>query len=54
MHGIFIASGPSFKEGLLVESFQNIEVYNLMAKVLNLKPAPNDGNFDSVQAMLRD
>ncbi|MGB3507993.1 MAG: ectonucleotide pyrophosphatase/phosphodiesterase [Microcoleaceae cyanobacterium] len=54
MHGIFIASGPSFKKGLVVESFQNIQIYNLMAKFLNLKPAPNDGNFDSVQAMLRD
>ena len=54
MHGIFIASGPSFQEGLVVESFQNIQVYNLIAKALNLTPAPNDGNFDSVQAMLRD
>lgn len=54
MHGIFIANGPSFKEGLVVESFQNIQVYNLMAKALNLTPAPNDGNFDLVQNMLKN
>lgn len=53
MHGIFIASGPAFKKGLITEAFENIHIYNLITKILNLKPAPNDGNLDSVQILLK-
>lgn len=52
MHGIFVASGPAFKKGLIVEPFENIHIYNLIAKILDLKPASNDGNLDTVQIML--
>lgn len=53
MQGIFIARGPAFKVGVVVPAFQNIEIYNLMAFILGLKPAPNDGNFDSVNNLLK-
>ena len=53
MGGIFIARGPAFRSGLTVDSFQNIHVYNLMARILNLEPAPNDGELDSVRIVLR-
>lgn len=52
MHGIFIARGPAFQNGLVVEPFQNIHIYNLITRVLGIDPAPNDGNIDSVRAML--
>jgi len=52
MHGIFIARGPAFENGLKVPPFQNIHIYNLIARVLGLKPAPNDGSLDSVKVML--
>ncbi len=52
MHGIFIARGPSFQNGLVVEPFQSIQIYNLITTVLGIAPAPNDGNLDSVRAML--
>ncbi|NER23984.1 MAG: alkaline phosphatase family protein [Symploca sp. SIO1B1] len=52
MHGIFIASGPDFKQGLVIESFQNIHIYNLIAHILGLKPAPNDGDFNLIQSTL--
>ena len=52
MHAIFIARGPAFENGLEVPPFQNIHIYNLIARVLGLKPAPNDGSLDSVKVML--
>lgn len=53
MRAIFIAHGPAFKSGLVVEPFQNIHIYNLICDILKLQPAPNDGNLDSVRVMLR-
>ncbi|MFB0515006.1 MAG: ectonucleotide pyrophosphatase/phosphodiesterase [Candidatus Neomarinimicrobiota bacterium] len=52
MWGIFIARGPAFKNGLKVAPFQNIHIYDLIARVLSLEPAPNDGSLDSVKALL--
>ncbi len=52
MRAIFLASGPAFRDGLVIEPFQNIHIYALLAHVLGLKPAPNDGRLDSVGAML--
>jgi predicted AlkP superfamily pyrophosphatase or phosphodiesterase len=54
MQGIFIAHGPAFKSGLKVDSFQNIHIYNLMAEILGIEPAPNDGNIDSVLHFLNE
>ena len=53
MRATFIAHGPAFKKGIQVQPFQNIHVYNLMAHILNLQPAPNDGSLDSVRVMLQ-
>ncbi|HZS44031.1 MAG TPA: ectonucleotide pyrophosphatase/phosphodiesterase [Blastocatellia bacterium] len=53
MQAIFIAEGPAFKQGLVVPSFENIQVYNIMASILHLKPAPNNGNLSTVQTMLK-
>ena len=44
MRAIFIAEGPAFKQGVVIEPFENVDVYNLLAKILGLKPAPNDGH----------
>jgi hypothetical protein len=51
MRAIFIARGPAFGKGV-VKPFQNIHIYPLLAKVLELQPAPNDGKLDSVRAVL--
>jgi predicted AlkP superfamily pyrophosphatase or phosphodiesterase len=53
MRAIFIAHGPAFKSGLVVEPFQNIHIYNLICAFLGLRPAPNDGRIDSVRVMLK-
>lgn len=53
MQATFIANGPAFKVGYVAEPFSNIEVYNVMCKVLGLVPAKNDGDLDRVKGMLK-
>ena len=53
MQATFIAHGPAFKRGYLAEPFENIHVYELMCKILGLKPAKNDGDLNKVRQMLR-
>ena len=52
MHGIFYAMGPAFKQGFTHPSFQNINLYPLLAELLNLEPAQTDGNLITVQSLL--
>jgi predicted AlkP superfamily pyrophosphatase or phosphodiesterase len=53
MGALFIAAGPDFREGVTVPPFQNIHVYDMLARVIGVTPAPNDGSADSTRAVLR-
>lgn len=53
MRALFVAHGPAFKAGLRVPEFDNVDVYPLLAHLLAITPAPNDGRFDDVREMLR-
>ncbi len=53
MRATFIAHGGAFKSGAVVEPFENIHIYNLMAKILGLNPAQNDGDFERVKDFLK-
>lgn len=54
MHGIFHAIGPSFKKGYRTGTVQNIDIYPLLCKILNIKPRQNiDGKLERIQAILR-
>lgn len=53
MRSLFIARGPAFKIGYISEPFQNIEVYNILAKTLGLEPAKNDGDLSRVKDIFR-
>jgi predicted AlkP superfamily pyrophosphatase or phosphodiesterase len=54
MRATFIAHGPAFRRGYVHEPFENVNVYNLMCRILGLTPAPNDGNFELVKKMLKN
>ena len=54
MHGIFLARGPDFAQGIRVPAFSNVHVYALMTHLLGADPAPNDGALDSVRHMLQE
>jgi len=53
MQGIFYARGPAFKSGYVHPSFYNVNVYSIIANILNLKPAKTDGSLDEVAGMLK-
>ncbi len=55
MHGFFYAIGPSFKTGFRTGTVQNIDIYPLLCKILNIKPRQNiDGKLERIQAILRE
>jgi predicted AlkP superfamily pyrophosphatase or phosphodiesterase len=53
MRAMFIAHGAAFKKGAVVEPFENIQIYNLMAKILGLIPAKNDGDLERVKGFIK-
>jgi predicted AlkP superfamily pyrophosphatase or phosphodiesterase len=53
MRALFVAHGPAFRDGVTVASFPNVDVYPLMAHLLDLPPAANDGDYDQVKGMLK-
>ncbi|KAG0720324.1 Venom phosphodiesterase 2 [Chionoecetes opilio] len=52
MSALFIATGPDFKKEVVLEPFQNIEIYNLMCHLTGVDPAPNNGTEGSLYAAL--
>ena len=53
MQSLFIATGPAFPAGRVVDRIRMVDVYELMAAILGLTPAPNDGSLDSVKVVMR-
>jgi predicted AlkP superfamily pyrophosphatase or phosphodiesterase len=53
MQGLFIASGPRVRSGLVVKPFENIHVYDLMCALLAIVPARNDGDPEVTRGLLR-
>jgi len=43
IHATFFAWGPAFKPQTKIPAFENIEVYDLMTKILGITAQPNDG-----------
>lgn len=54
MRSFFLAAGPSIKVNEKSGPIRNIHLYELMAHVLDLNPAPNDGSLDSIRHVLRN
>ena len=52
MNAIFVAHGPAFRQGVTTQQFPNVDVYDLLARLLNLRPAPNDGSLSPFSAVL--
>jgi alkaline phosphatase D len=54
MHAIFYAAGPAFKNGYKQTTFNNIDIYPLAGKILNLKLPEVDGKIENVKSMLKE
>ncbi len=51
MRAVFVADGPDFVDGVRMPGFDNVDVYPLLARLLRVNAAPNDGDarrFDAV------
>jgi len=53
MGALFLASGPAFRRGLVVQPFANVDVYPLLTHVLGIQGEPNDGDLAAVKGILR-
>ncbi|RFF27439.1 MULTISPECIES: ectonucleotide pyrophosphatase/phosphodiesterase [unclassified Wenzhouxiangella] len=45
MHGVFVARGPDFTPGSRAPTVRSVSVYPLMAHLLDLEPAENEGRL---------
>ncbi len=54
MYGIFYAMGPDFKQNYKSGLLYNVDIYNLLAKLLEIKPAPNDGQPERIMQVLKE
>ncbi|MEO6154844.1 MAG: ectonucleotide pyrophosphatase/phosphodiesterase [Thermomonas sp.] len=53
MRATFVATGPDFIDGTQLPAFDNVDVYPLLAGLLRIAPAPNDGTLEPVLPALR-
>ena len=56
MRASFMAWGPAFKKGLLIEGFENVHVYPLIANILGLKVDEQkiDGRLEILKPILKN
>jgi len=45
MRALFIARGPSFRRGVQLPAFDNVDVYPLLARLVGIAPAASDGDI---------
>jgi predicted AlkP superfamily pyrophosphatase or phosphodiesterase len=53
MEAIFVAYGPAFRSGVELPTFDNVDVYFLLAEITGVDPEPGDGSLDTFAAALR-
>lgn len=54
MWPIFYARGPAFKKGYHSKTFNSVDLYPLMCKLLNIDANPNNGSYSAVKPLLLD
>ena len=54
MNGIFYAIGPDFKKGYSAHQLNNIDLYELLCKLLKISPAQNNGDIERIVEVLKN
>ncbi|MGO1001500.1 alkaline phosphatase family protein [Lysobacter sp. CA196] len=54
MRAIFVARGPAFKPGATIPAIDNVDVYPLLARLIGIPAAHNDGDIEPLLPALRD
>ena len=52
MGALFVAAGPSFRAGVVLPPFENVQVYPMLASALGIRPEPGDWTLDGAPAAL--
>ena len=52
MAAVFIASGPAFRHGATLSTFENVSMYPLLAQLIGIAPEANQGNLSDTSAAL--
>jgi predicted AlkP superfamily pyrophosphatase or phosphodiesterase len=53
MAALFVARGPAFRPGVTVPDFDNVDIYFLLARLLDLTPRAGDGQLKPLRPALR-
>jgi predicted AlkP superfamily pyrophosphatase or phosphodiesterase len=53
MSAMFVAAGPRIGAGIVLAPFENVDIYNFLCSVLELRPAANDGSDRLRRQLLR-
>lgn len=53
MEAIFYAAGPSFRQHVELPAMPNVNLYQIIARLLDINPAPNDGDSLVVNTLFR-
>jgi predicted AlkP superfamily pyrophosphatase or phosphodiesterase len=54
MRAVFVAAGPSFLQGRTLPPFDNVDVYPMVAHLLGIAAAPNDGDARTLMPALKE
>lgn len=52
MHGIFIAHGPAFAAGSKTPALRGIDLYSLMAELMQIEPVDTDGSLNAFSPII--
>lgn len=52
MHGVFLADGPQIRDGARIETIHAVDVYNVLAALLDIEPATNAGDTEVVDRVV--
>lgn len=52
MASVFIAAGPDIRQGVPLATFDNVNVYPFIMRLLDLRPEPNDGSLEALEGVL--
>lgn len=54
MRAMFVAHGPAFRRGVVLDGFDNVDLYPLLARLIGVTPEDHDGNPATLVPALRD
>ena len=54
MHGIFVAGGPAFRQGMTTGTLRNVDIFPLICDIFSIVPADSlDGRLENISFLLK-